>query len=164
MFYDKTNDATSFIAVAMMLIACSSHLIGLYPTYFTRKRQKVTSGPSTPQGDFDDRETVKVYPEVDLTVDVMDPQTKTPVRVTGCADWAFGYSGRQGIAHGTFLVAMGAKRYELFSCGQSQLITYLAILRELHIRAGKTNTVAQGLFLYGWLPILFHGHGCGRGG
>lgn len=100
--YDDTTEATSRIAVDMMLIACSAHLIGLYPTYFPRKKQKVTSRPSTPQGDFENRERVKVYPEVDLTIDVMDPTTKTTVRVTGRADWAFGYSGRQGIAHGTF--------------------------------------------------------------
>ena len=134
----------------MMLIACTSRLIELYPTYFSRKRQKVTSRPSTPQGDFEDRETLKVYPEVDLTIDVMDPKTKTTVRVTGRADWAFGYSGRQGIAHGTFFVAMEAKRYELFSCGQSQLLTYLAILRELRIRAGKTNTIVQGFYTDGY--------------
>lgn len=119
MFYNKTTEATSRVAVDMMLIACSSHLIGLYPFYFSRKRQKVTSRPSTQQGDFEDRETVKVYPEVDLTVNVIDPKTKTIVRVTGRADWAFGYSGRQGIAHGTFLVAIEATRYGLFSCGKS---------------------------------------------
>ena len=151
MFYDKTTEASSRIAVDMMLIACSSHLIELYPTYFSPKRQKVTSRPSTPQCDFEDREKVKIYPEVDLTVDVMDPKTKTTVRVTGRADWAFGYSGRQGIAYGTYLVAIEAKRYELFGCGQSQLLTYLAILRELRIRAGKTDTVAQGFYTDGYI-------------
>ena len=151
MFYDKTTEATSRIAVDMMLIACSSYLMGLYPTYFSRKKQMATSRPSTPQGDFEDRETVKVYPEVDLTVDVMDPKTKTTVRVTERADWAFGYSGRQGITHGIFLVAIEAKRDKLFLCGQPQLLTYLAILRELRIRAGKTNTVVQGFYTNGYL-------------
>lgn len=150
-FYDETTKPTSRIAVDKMLTACSSHLIGLYPTYFSRKRQKVTSRSSTPLGDFEDRETVKIYSEVDLTVDVMDPKTKSTVRVTGRADWAFGYSGREGVAHRRFLVAMEAKRYELFSCGQSQLVTYLAILRELCIRAGKTNAVAQGFYTNGYL-------------
>ena len=133
-----------------MLIACSSHLIGFYSTYFSWKRQKVTSCPRTPQGNFEDRERVKIYPDVDLTVDIMDPKTKTIVRVTGRADWAFGYSGRQEIAHGTYLVAIEAKRYELFSCGQSQLLTHLAILRELCIRAGKTNIIAQSFYTDGY--------------
>lgn len=154
MFYDETTEAKSRIAVDMMLIACSSHLIGLHPTYFSRKRQKVKSRPSTSQGDFEVRETVKVFPEVDLTVDVMDPKTKIPIRVTGRADWAFGYSGRQDVAHGTFLVAMEAKRYGQFSSGQSRLLIYLAILRELRIRAGKTNTVAQGFYTEGTYIVL----------
>lgn len=71
---------------------------------------------------------VKVYPEVDVAVDVMDPKTKDTVHFTGPADWAFGYSGRQGAAHGTFLVAMEATRRGLFSSAEFQLLTYLAIL------------------------------------
>lgn len=151
MFHDETTEAKSRIAVDMMLIACSSHVIRLHPTYFPGKKQKVTSRPSTPQLDFEIRETVKVYPEVDLTVEVIDPKTNTPIRVSGRADWAFGYSGRHKVAHGTFLVAMEAKRYGQFSSGQSQLLTYLAILRELRIRAGKTDTVAQGFYTDGYL-------------
>lgn len=134
----------------MMLIACSSHVMELYPTHFSRKKQKATSRPSTPQDDFEDRETVKVYPEVDVAVDVIDPKTKVTVRVTGRADWAFGYSGRQAAAHGTFLVAMEAKRRGLFSSAESQLITYLAILRELRIKAKKTNAVTQGFYTDGY--------------
>lgn len=151
MFYDKTAEATSRIAADMMLIACSSRVMELYPTYFSRKKQKVTSRPSTPQNDFEDREMVKIYPEVDVAVDVIDPRTKETLRVTGSADWAFGYSGLQGAAHGTFLVAMEAKRPVLFSTAESQLLTYLAILRELRIRAGKTNAVTQGFYTDGYL-------------
>ncbi len=46
---------------------------------------------------------VKIYPEVDVAVNVMDPKTEDTVHFTGRADWAFGYSGRQRGVHGTSL-------------------------------------------------------------
>jgi hypothetical protein len=91
-----------------------------------------------------------VYPEVELAVEVMDPNTNEKVRVTGRADWGFGYGGRNGATHGTFLVAMEAKRRDLFSTAERQLVTYLAILRELRIRAGQTNAVTQGFYTDGY--------------
>lgn len=71
MFYDENAEVTSRIAVDMMLIACSSHVMELYCTLFSRKKE-----------DFEDREMVKVYPEVDVAVDVMDPKTKDTVTGT----------------------------------------------------------------------------------
>lgn len=45
----------------------------------------------------------------------------------------------------------GDKTAQLFSCAESQLITYLAILRELRIRAKKTNAATQGFYTDGYL-------------
>lgn len=106
-------EATSRIAVDMMLIACKLHVMDLHSTHFSPKKRNVASRPSTPQ-DSEVREMVRIYPEVGLAVEVMDPNINEKVRVTGRADWAFGYSGRDGASHGTFLVAMAAKRRDLF--------------------------------------------------
>lgn len=70
---------------------------------------------------------VRVYPEVELAVEIMDPNTNEKVPVTGLADWGFDYGVRSGAAHGTFLVAMEAKRRDHFSTADRQLLTYLAI-------------------------------------
>ena len=47
---------------------------------------------------------------------------------------------------GALLVAMVAKQRSEFSTGESQLIAYLAILREYRRRAGKTNITTQGFY------------------
>ena len=149
MLYDDATEATSRIAVDIMLIACKLHIMCLHPTHFSPKKQKLAVRPDTPQ-DMEAREIVKIYPEVELAVEVVEPGTNEKVRVTGRADWGFGYSGRNGAAHGTFLVAMEAKRRDLFSTAERQLLTYLAILRETRIRAGKVNAVTQGFYTDGY--------------
>jgi len=147
--YNDATDATSRIAVDMMLIACNLHVMDLHSTHFSPKKRKVASRSGISQ-DSEVREMVRIYPEVELAVEVMDPNMNEKVRVTGRADWGFGYSGRDDAAHGIFLVAMAAKRRDLFSTAELQLLTYLAILRELRIRAGKTNTVTQGFYTDGY--------------
>ncbi len=149
MLYDDATEATSRIAVDMMLIACKLHVMELHSTRFSPKKRKAASRSGTSQ-DSEVREMVRIYPEVELAVEVMDPNMNEKVRVTARADWGFGYSGRDGAAHGTFLVAMAAKRRDLFSTAERQLLTYLAILRELRIRAGKTNAVTQGFYTDGY--------------
>lgn len=57
------------------------------------------------------RAMIKIYSGVELAVKVVDPTTNAEVRVTGRADWGFAYGGRYDAAHGTFLVAMEAKRW-----------------------------------------------------
>ncbi len=121
----------------------------LHSTHFLPKKRKVANRQGTPEN-VEVREVVRVYPELELAVEVMDPKTKEKVRVAGRADWGFGYSGRNDATHGTFLVAMEAKRRELFSSAEPQLLTYLAILRELRIKAGKTNAVTQGFYTDGY--------------
>lgn len=93
---------------------------------FTKKR-KVACRPATPQ-DNEVRETIRDYPKTELAVEVTDPSTKEKNRVTGRADWGFGY-GRNNVAHGTFLVGMEAKRRDLLSTEEQQLLIYLAIIR-----------------------------------
>lgn len=149
MLYDDATEATSRIAVDMMLIACKLHVMKLHSILFRPKKRKVASRPGTPQ-DSEVREMVRIYPEIELAVEVVDPHMNEKVRVTGRADWGFGYSGRDGAAHGTFLVAMEAKRRDLFSTAERQLLTYLAILRELRIRAGETNAITQGFYTDGY--------------
>ena len=113
MLYDDATEATSRIAVDMMLIACKLHIMGLHPNHFSPKKQKLAAGSDTPQ-DSEAREIVKIYPKVELAVEVVKPGTNEKVRVTGRANWGFGYSGRNGTVHGTFLVAMEAPRRDLF--------------------------------------------------
>ena len=149
MLYDDATEATSRIAVDMMLIACKLHVMELHPTHFSPKKRKVASRPGTPESS-EIQEMVRVYPEVELAVKVMHPTKNEEVCVTGRADWGFGYSGRNDVAHGTFFVVMEAKQRDLFSSAERQLLTYLAILRELHIRAGKTNAVTQGFYTDGY--------------
>lgn len=55
-----------------------------------------------------------------------------------------GYSSKD--EDGALLVAVEAKQRSEFSTGESQLITYLAILRENRRRAGKTNIITQGFY------------------
>jgi hypothetical protein len=121
----------------------------LHPEFFSSKRRKVISRPETPQV-FDSRPVVKVFPELEVYVDVVHPRTKENIRFTGRADWGFGYGGRDGVEHGTFLVAIEAKRREVFSTAEKQLLSYLAILREQRKKAGKTNTAIQGFYSDGY--------------
>ena len=55
-----------------------------------------------------------------------------------------GYSSKD--EDGALLVAVEAKQRSEFSTGESQLIAYLAILRENHRRAGKINIITQGFY------------------
>lgn len=121
----------------------------LHPVHFPPKKRKTASTPDTPQHS-EARETVKLYPELELAVDMTDSNTNETTHVSQRADWGFGYSGRNDIAHGTFLVAIEAKRRELFSTAEKQLLTYLAILRELRLRAGKKNSATQGFYTDGY--------------
>jgi hypothetical protein len=149
MLYNDFSEITVRIAVDMMLRACKLHIMDLHPTHFWPKKRKVANRSGTSEN-VEVREVIRVYSELELAVEVMDPKTNEKVRVAGRADWGFGYSGRNDATHGTFLVAMEAKRPDLFSSAEPQLLTYLAILRELRIRAGKTNAVTQGFYTDGY--------------
>lgn len=64
--------------------------------------------------------------------------------VSGRADWTVGYSSKD--EDDAFLVALEAKQGSEFGSGESQLIAYLAILRENRRKAGRTNIITQGLY------------------
>ena len=70
-----------------------------------------------------------------------------------------GYSSKD--EDGALLVAVEAKQRSEFSTGESQLIAYLAILRENRRRAGKTNIITQGFYSdgtrFGFISIKDNG-------
>ena len=91
------------------------------------------------------RKPLKLYPESSISVEISDPSVpNSSFLVSGRADWAVGYGSKA--EDGALLVAMEAKQRSEFSTGESQLITYLAILREHRRRAGKTNLITQGFY------------------
>lgn len=70
---------------------------------------------------------VKLFPETSLSIEVDDlHKSNHKFRVTGRADWAFGYNANGD--GGSLLVAIEAKQISEFSRGEAQLIAYLAIL------------------------------------
>lgn len=73
-----------------MLIASKLHIMEIYSDRLnSSKKWKVACCPATPK-DIEVRETVKIYPEIELAVEVIDPSTMEKTRVTGRADWGFG--------------------------------------------------------------------------
>lgn len=107
--------------------------------------------PSTPlKGALDvptdtPKKPIKLYPESTISVEILNQSvSNSKFLVTGRADWAMGYSLKG--EDGALLVAVEAKQRSEFSTGESQLITYLAILRENRRRAGKTNIITQGFY------------------
>lgn len=80
-----------------------------------------------------------VSPPSFLSLTTTKPRTHTPIRITGCADWAFGYSTRTDTYSGLFLVVAEAKKRSLVFAAESQPLAYLAAIRELRSAAGKAN-------------------------
>lgn len=91
------------------------------------------------------KKPAKLYPESTISVEVPNRSVpKSRFLVSGRADWAMGYGSKD--EDGALLVAVEAKQRSVFGAGESQLITYLAILRENRRRAGKTNIITQGFY------------------
>ena len=86
-----------------------------------------------------------MFPELEMMVELENKITKKLTTVTGRADYAFGHSTRTSASNEAFLVAVAAKQPSKFSESSTQLLAYLAILRELRVQAGKTNKVVQGV-------------------
>lgn len=88
---------------------------------------------------------LKAYSESTIIVEVSNRSNpNNRFFASGRADWTMGYSSKD--EDGALLVAVEAKQRSEFSSGESQLITYLAILRENRRRAGKTNIITQGFY------------------
>lgn len=79
---------------------------------------------------------------------MIDPKTSAPIRITGRADWCFGYSGRSG-CEGSFVIAVEAKKPTTLFSAEPQLLTYLAMMRDQRKAMGKTNDTVQGFFTDG---------------
>lgn len=89
-----------------------------------------------------------VFPELEMSVTMIDPTTGSPVRIAGRADWAYGYDARGG-SSGSFVIAIEAKQRATLSSAESQLLAYLAIMREQRRAMSKTNVVVQGFYTDG---------------
>jgi hypothetical protein len=88
---------------------------------------------------------IKVFPEMSLSVQVEEKGGKKWL-ISGIADWAMGYGNRAVLEDGTVLLAVEAKRKELYSGAEGQLLAYLATIRQLRIQANKENVMTQGFY------------------
>ena len=143
-FYEEDSEATCRIAIDIILIQCRK--------YIRLKYNPATAGtvsPSTSSAPLKattkPKKPIKLYPESHISLEIQN-QSVANVKflVSGRADWAMGYSSKD--EDGALLVAVEANQRSEFSAGESQLITYLAILRENRRRAGKTDIVTQGFY------------------
>jgi len=132
-----------------MLVQCRKYLRHKYQS--AEANVADATNPSTPRKAVvnmpavEPMKRVKLFPESSLSVEM--PNKLVPngkILVTGRADWGLGYGTARDEA--TLLVAMEAKQRSEFSKGESQLIAYLAILRENRLRARKTNIITQGFY------------------
>jgi hypothetical protein len=133
-----------------MLVQCRKYLRNKYRSTETSHEATIadTTNPSTSVVNklaAEPTRRVRLFPEASLSIEMCDPFVPhRKILVTGRADWAFGYS-KDG-DDGALLVAIEAKQRSEFSKGESQLIAYLAILRENRLRAKKTNIITQGFY------------------
>lgn len=65
---------------------------------------------------------LRIFPKLNIEVEVTDRATSHPVRVTGRADWGIGYADRRGAGEGTVIAVVEAKKRSTFSAGESQLL------------------------------------------
>lgn len=86
-----------------------------------------------------------VYPELSLSTVVSEPTKHTPLRISGRADWGFGYSARTADGgKGSYVIAVEAKNPSELASAESQLLAYLGMMRAERIALAKTNLVVQG--------------------
>lgn len=144
-FYDDRSEATCRIAVDYMIVAAKLLINELHPQPTrSAKRLKTLHGTGTPAAP----QTLYVFPEHELQITVPD-ECANPVLVTGRADRALGYRTRTEVLDGTVLVMIEAKRRDQFAAAEAQLLTYLAILRQLRINAEKQNCMVRGCYTDG---------------
>ncbi|KAL9124196.1 MAG: hypothetical protein Q9217_006450 [Psora testacea] len=148
-FYQENSEATCRLTIDVILIQCRKYLRHKYNPPKAKATPSAT--PSTPpKCTFDAltepaKEPVRFYPECTISVEIAHRTVPNKgFLVSGRADWALGYSSKDEDA--ALLVAMEAKQRSEFSAGESQLIAYLAILREKRRRASKTNIITQGFY------------------
>lgn len=145
-FYDEHSEASCRIAVDYMLVAAKVCVHELHPPPTRSAKRLKTLG--TPTDSHKPPEPLHIFPELELEVTVADAHAN-PILVNGRADWALGYKTRSDALDGTVLVAIEAKRRDRFGAAEAQLLTYLAILRQLRLNARKTNAIVQGCYTDG---------------
>lgn len=84
-----------------------------------------------------------VYSELSLLTVVMEPTKHIPLRISGRADWGFGYSARK-LDGGRYVIAVAAKTQSGLGSAESQLLAYLAMMRAERLAALEPNPVVQG--------------------
>ncbi|KAL2056961.1 hypothetical protein ABVK25_002700 [Lepraria finkii] len=145
-FYEEQSEAPCRIAIDIILIQCRKYLRLKYKaetaslaTSSTPPKGALNSPTKTP------KKPIKLYPASTISVEIPNPSIpNSKFLVSGRADWALGYSSKD--EDGALLVAVEAKQRSEFGAGESQLIAYLAILRENRRKAGKTNIITQGFY------------------
>ena len=153
-YYGEFSEATCRISIDIILIQCRKYV---RQKYGLQKPKVDTLGvPSTPGKAIVTQAATpassqalkwlfKLYPESAISIEIVDPRSADRnFVVCGRADWALGYGSND--EDGALLVALEAKRRSEFISGESQLIAYLAILRELSRNAGKRNLITQGVY------------------
>lgn len=136
--YDPDSEATSRIAIDIILVQCRKHLLQKDTQEKSETNVADAANPSTLPNARAPVQQVTVFPESTLSIDMPNKSVSDGiVLVAGRADQALGYStcGRQG----ALLIAIAAKQRTKFAEGEDQLLAYLAILRESRLREQKTN-------------------------
>jgi hypothetical protein len=144
------------LLAVLQLISSSFNVENIYDSKYNPAKAETASlaSLSTPLNGHVNMPTktpqkrIKLYPESTISVEIPNPSVPNgKFLVSGRADWTMGYSLKD--KDGALLVAVEAKRRSEMSAGESQLIAYLAILRENRCRAGKTNIITQGFYSNG---------------
>lgn len=98
---------------------------------FSGASPPTTGGPAgIPDLDNFTSDSIRIVSDLDLNVSLIDVTTRSLLKVTGRADWAFGYGTREDLA--SYVVGVMAKTPDLFSGSYLQLLTCL----------GKANQAA----------------------
>lgn len=128
-----------------MIVAAKMLINELHPLP-TRlaKRLKTPQSTNAPAAPL----PLHIFLELELQITVPDADAN-PVHVTGRADWALSYRTRNEALDRTVFVAIEAKRRDQFGGAEVQLLTFLAMLRQLRIDAGKRDCMAQGCYTDG---------------
>jgi len=96
---------------------------------------------------------MQIFPEMDLSVEIDDKRRgeEKRISITGKADRAFAHGDRTDSGSGTVLIAIKAKDPATFSQARDQLLTYLAIMRQLRKQEQKIADYVQGVYSDGRL-------------
>ncbi|KAE8442986.1 hypothetical protein EG329_002449 [Mollisiaceae sp. DMI_Dod_QoI] len=110
------------------------------------KAPESTSQPTNGSYDQIAPTTLSKAPEkMSLSVQVEEKGGKKWL-ISGIADWAMGYGNRAALEDRAVLLAVEAKREDLYSGAEGQLLAYLATIRQLRIQANKENVMTQGFY------------------